>query len=121
MLVYAIAKAIKSGILPKNPDWFKWSFNMPQKISIDAGRDSAAYQNEYKLGARNLTEWLAERGKSIEDHYRERAVEIVARKRIQEEVEKATGIEIDDREMQMLNPNEMPEQEEDNKDVTTDS
>jgi len=112
VITYAIAKAIKSGILPQNDDWYKWNFTLPPKVSIDGGRDSVAKMNEWRSGAINMTELVAERGKSIDDHYLERAREVALRKRIQQEVETETGIKIEDREMSMLNVNEMPENSE---------
>jgi hypothetical protein len=106
MVSYAIAKAIKLGQLPKNDDWYKWDFNMPSKLSIDAGRDSKAKIEEYKIGAKNMTEWCNENGVSYESHIRERMREIALKKQIKREVETETGELIDDREIQMLTPNE---------------
>lgn len=105
-VTYAIAKAIKLGQLPANDDWYKWDFNMPPKLSIDAGRDSKAKIDEYKIGAKNLSEWCAEDGKDYEAHIRERMREIALKKKIKREVEEETGEIIEDREVQMLTPNE---------------
>jgi hypothetical protein len=44
---------------------------------------------------------------------RQRANEISIRKKVQQETEKRTGIQIDDREMAMYTPNEMAEPKED--------
>ena len=106
---YAIAKAQKLGILPPNDEWYKWGFTLPPKISIDPGKDSISNQNEWKVGFKNLTEILAERGLTLEDHYRQRANEVALKKTIQQETEKRTGQQIEDREMAMLTPNEMAE------------
>ena len=57
----------------------------------------------------NMTGILQERGKTHAEHIRERCGEIVERKIIKEEYEAAYGVEISDRELQMLNVNEMPE------------
>ena len=117
MIVYAIAKAIKLGILPHTDDWWKWGFTKPPKISIDPGRDSKADLDNFKAGRKNMTQLLSEDGRTYEDHVRERANEVVTRKRIQAEVEEESGIQIDDREMIMYTPNEQPE-EEDEDDVS---
>tara|TARA_R110000803_G_scaffold24227_3_gene58640 strand:- start:2476 stop:4035 length:1560 start_codon:yes stop_codon:yes gene_type:complete len=107
MVSWAIAKAVKIGQLPPSQDWYRWDFTMPPKVSIDPGRDSKALIEEYKIGSVNMTEIMQEMGKTYENVVTQRAVEIATRKRIQREVEAATGEQIDDREMQMLTPNEM--------------
>jgi len=107
MVGWAIAKAIKIGQLPPSDDWFRWDFTMPPKVSIDPGRDSKALIEEYKIGSVNMTEIMQEMGKTYESVIRERAIEVATRKRIVKEVEAATGETVDDREMQMLTPNEM--------------
>ncbi|MCW8802726.1 MAG: DUF1828 domain-containing protein, partial [Candidatus Bathyarchaeota archaeon] len=47
-----------------------------------------------------------EKGKTHSEHIRERCMEIIERKSIKEEMEAKFGVEIDDRELQMLTPNE---------------
>jgi hypothetical protein len=106
MISYAIAKAIKLGQLPKNDEWYKWGFNLPPKLSIDAGRDSKRNIEEYKIGAKNMTAWCSELGLSYEEHLRERMLEIALKKKIKKEIEAQTGEFIEDREVQMLTPNE---------------
>lgn len=115
---YAIAKAQKLGILPPNDEWWKWTFTMPPKITIDPGKDSVASLNEWKAGVKNQSDILAEKGITTEDHFRQRAAEIVLRKQIQAEFEEKTGIHIDDREMTMYTPNEMAEPEPDEEQPT---
>jgi capsid protein len=110
---YAIAKAQKLGILPENSEWWKWGFTLPPKISIDPGKDSVANLNEWRAGAKNMTQILSEQGLQYEDQMRQRANEISIRKKVQQETEKRTGIQIDDREMAMYTPNEMAEPKED--------
>lgn len=114
MVSYAIAKAIKLGQLPKNDEWYKWDFNLPPKLSIDAGRDSKKNIEEYKIGAKNMTEWCADKGISYEEHLRERMREIALKKKIKKEIEQETGEAIDDREIQMMTPNEPAQHQEDN-------
>ena len=109
IISWAVAKAIKQGLLPSSNDWYKWEFTMPPKLSIDPRNDSRTQLDEYKIGAQNMTGILQERGKTHAEHIRERCGEIVERKIIKEEFEAAYGVEISDRELQMLNVNEMPE------------
>lgn len=74
---YAIAKAIKKGILPPCADWWKWDFSMPPHISVDAGYDAEADRQDFVLGFKNLSDILPKYGKDdIKAHLRERAQEI---------------------------------------------
>lgn len=109
MINYAIAKAIKNGVLPKCDDWFKFDFNMPTKFSIDRGRESAARINEFKVGALNMTTWVGELGRTYEEQIRERCTEIAQRQIIKKEIEDKFGITIDPRELSMMTPNEAPQ------------
>lgn len=82
---YAVAKAIKRGILPESAEWWKWDFTMPPHITVDAGYDAAADREDYKLGFKNLSDILAKWGKDPEQHLRERAREEQMIQRIAEE------------------------------------
>lgn len=72
---YAVAKAIKNGELPMSLDWWRWGFAMPQKLTVDFGRDSAAQRDDYAAGVINLSDILAERGITLEDHIAARKAE----------------------------------------------
>ena len=102
---YAIAKAIKLGILEPSADWWKWDFTMPKKLTIDDGRVSKELIEMWKAGHTNQTDILGAYGKSLEEHLRERAEEIALGKVIAKEVGAAHGVEITDDEMGMRNPN----------------
>ena len=116
-ITYALSKAIDLRLLPFSPDWRQWDFPTPAQLSIDPGRDSKAGIEEWKAGTRNHTETLADKGRTLEAHYRERAQEIATRKRLAAEVSKREGVEIDDREMAMMTPNDKPDEtEESNRD-----
>ena len=65
---YAIAKAIKSGRLEYDADWWRWGFAMPTKLTVDYGRDAKAQRDDYAAGLVNLAEILAERGVSLDTH-----------------------------------------------------
>lgn len=69
---YAVAKAIKSGILEGFDDWYNWGFGMPARMTADYGRESAADLNDLNAGIRSLTDILAEEGKDIKAHAEER-------------------------------------------------
>lgn len=106
---YAIAKAQKRGDLPASGDWWKWTFSTPPKLTIDDGRVTKELETMWKMGAANLRDIVSMRGKSLEDHYKERAKEVALRKLAKEAAEAEYGVEIDDREMSMLTPNEQPD------------
>jgi len=98
---YAISKAIKRGDLPASPDWYKWLFSMPPKLTIDDGRVMKELEAGWRMGTRNHREIVGMFGKNLEDHYMERAEEVALRK---------ISVEVQEREMAMLTPNEMGEQ-----------
>jgi len=107
---WAVAKAVKLGLIPPSDDWYKWDFTMPPKLSIDPRNDSRTQIDEYKIGSQNMSGILQEKGKTHSEHIRERCMEIIERKSIKEEMEAKYGVEIDDRELQMLTPNEQPDE-----------
>lgn len=72
---YAIAKAIKNGRLRPSKDWFRWDFGMPQKLSVDYGRDEKTMRENYLCGLINLTDIVAERGGNIDTHIATRKAE----------------------------------------------
>jgi capsid protein len=91
---YALGKAIDSGILPASRRFWDFGFSVNNQLSIDLGRDSNSLREEYKLGLKNLSEILAEQGKQLETHLRERAEEAALCERIRQEVEARTGVTI---------------------------
>jgi capsid protein len=103
---YAIAKAIKQGLLPFDEDFYKWTFSKPPFLSIDFGRDSNAIREEYKLGIRNLSEILEEQGKNLEDHLYQRAMEEAQAILIRQQVEGEYGVTIDPLKMRLTAANE---------------
>lgn len=80
---YAISKAIKIGILPKYKGSdlggsLKWNFTLPPVLTVDSGYANSDSREAYKLGMKNLSEILAEQGKTLEDHIEQRAAEELA-------------------------------------------
>lgn len=111
---YALAKAIKIGILPapKNPsDWWKIDFAMPRKFSIDPGREAQQRREDFRMGLRNRTDIAAEEGRAdAETMEDERLDEVYRRARkMKEAADRNPDIKIDRREIFMLTPNDMPE------------
>jgi hypothetical protein len=108
LVSYAVAKAQKRGDLPQSPDWFKWDFSTPPKLTIDDGRITKELETLWKMGAANMRDIVSMRGKTYEDHIRERAHEIALRKMAAAEATQLYGVPVDDREMAMLTANEQP-------------
>ncbi len=104
---YAIAKAQKRGDLPQSSDWWQWDFSTPPKLTIDDGRVTKELEALWKIGAANMRDIVSMRGKTYEEHIRERATEVALRKIAAAEAAETYGVPVDDREMAMLTPNEM--------------
>jgi capsid protein len=69
---YAVAKAIKQGILPASDEWYRWSFRMPQSMTVDYGRDGKSDREDYVMGIKNLGDLLAAEGIDLDEHIRSR-------------------------------------------------
>lgn len=110
---YAVAKAIKVGLLPKpsdSADWWKFDFNMPRKFSIDPGREAQQRREDYRMGLRNRTGILAEEGGGDNEFFDyERIGEVFDREERILAEEARRGITVDRRLFYMLTPNEMPD------------
>jgi len=65
---YAVAKAIKSGLLPPNEEWYCWRFTMPARMTTDYGRDAKADLADYQAGLKSMTDILGEEGIDLDDH-----------------------------------------------------
>jgi len=121
IISWAVAKAQKIGVLPQSPEWYRWTFTMPRKLTIDDGRMSKEQIEGWRAGYVNHEDILGDYGKTLEEHYDARAREIYLRKKASEKWS-IDGIEIEDREMSMLTPNEQSaEQMEAAKSPTTQS
>jgi len=72
---YAVAKAIKHGRLSPNPEWYKWKFTLPARITTDYGRDAQADREDYKAGMKTLTGILAEQGVDFDEFMDEKRME----------------------------------------------
>lgn len=64
---WRIAKAVKAGELPANPDWWKFSHQTPEELTADKGYSSQVDREEYKLGLVTLKDLAARRGKWWEE------------------------------------------------------
>ncbi len=107
---WAVAKAQKAGMLPPSPEWYRWDFTMPPKLTIDDGRVGKELDTAWKSGWQNHEDILGMHGKDLEEHYDQRAREVYLRKKYAAKWS-IEGIEVEEREMAMLTPNEMSEKE----------
>ena len=96
---YAVGKAIDNGDLEPFKRFWDVDFTLPARLTVDDGRETAGLLKAYEAGVLNMTELQDYKGKSVDDHFRERALETAARKRITEEVAAATGEEITEEDM----------------------
>lgn len=104
---YAVSKAIKRKDLPASPDWYKFGFSKPPKLTIDDGRVIKELESSYKLGFKSASDITGAMGREYKDVIRQKAEESAMRKLIAKEIGEKYGVEIDPRELLMLNPNEM--------------
>jgi hypothetical protein len=68
---YRIAKAIKSGMLKENDEWFKWTFQGPAKLTADRKYDSEIDIEETRAGFTTDRIACARRGLYRDDVYEE--------------------------------------------------
>jgi capsid protein len=110
---WALAKAMKAGILPypkTQSDWWRWHFSMPAKFSVDKGRDAQQRREDYKMGFVNRADVIAESGGNIEDVDTARIKEIFDREVKIRAAEEAYGIQMDRRLFYMMGPNDMAQE-----------
>jgi capsid protein len=96
---YGVAKAMKIGVLPFDADWFLWDAQLPKSLTVDAGNQSKADIEEYRIGFKTLSEIYGRRGLDWQAQLRQRIAE---RKFLLEELQ---GSGIKPEEIQMLTPN----------------
>lgn len=73
---YAVAKAIKQGLLDPSDEWYKWNFTLPARMTADYGREANADREDYFAGITNLGDILGEEGRDIDQHIRDRQSEM---------------------------------------------
>jgi len=112
---WAYSVFAQQGRIPKLSAPTLWDFSRPPRLSVDDGRESKMELEELRTGSRNLSEILASRGLKEDDFYDSRARSVWMRKytaqKVAEELNAKHGadIEVEEREMFMLTPNEMAE------------
>lgn len=66
---HIISKGYTRGDLPKVPNWWKVSWQLPAKITVDVGRESKANLEEIKSGTRTMLRDIGEQGGDWREHY----------------------------------------------------
>lgn len=68
--LYTIAKAMKTGRLPrcKDPEWWKHVWIPPPRLTVDFGRDGQLHLDQLKMGAITYTRLLGWQGQDFETH-----------------------------------------------------
>lgn len=93
---YAVAKATKTGRLPKNEQWWMFNFTVPARITVDYGRDSKSDVLEIQAGTLDPAQVVEARGEEWQtfntQKYRNQAAAI----KIKQRVEQETGIQLPD-------------------------
>lgn len=99
---WRISKAIKLGLLPKDPDWFSWKYQGPAKITADEKYQSSVSIEEMRAGLTSLKTEAEKRGEYWED-VQDDAIEV--EKRLQSRC-KEEGV--DPNRIVLLTPNGNP-------------
>jgi len=109
-ITFAVSVGVKEQGLPELENPMAWTFSMPPRLTVDDGRELKSQMEAWRAGAVNLSEIVESRGTTVEEHYMRRANDIALKKKAQAAAETAHGVQIDDREMGMLTPNDPPDE-----------
>lgn len=68
--IYTLAKAMKTGRLPKcqDPEWWKHMWIPPPRLTVDYGRDGRLHLEQLKTGVITYTRLLGWQGQDFETH-----------------------------------------------------
>ena len=78
IICWAIAVAIKLGILEDCDDWYLWDFQLPAELSVDNGNDRADDRDDLRAGLGNKRRILGRRGLNYEIEAAQRKKEVDA-------------------------------------------
>lgn len=98
---WAIANAIEIGAIPFSEDWRKWGVTLPPEYSLNPTKAAESRRRDLELGLTTVGRILKDEGTAggVKALFRERALEIAAKKTIRDEVSAQTGQTIEDWEM----------------------
>ena len=72
---YVIGSAVASGALKANDAWNKVNWVTPRRVTVDAGRESAANQRDIEMGLKTLSDHFQELGQDPREEIRRRAAD----------------------------------------------
>lgn len=78
IVCWAIAVAIKNGILEPDPDWYLWDFQLPGELSVDDGNDRSNDRDDLRAGLTNKRRIYGRRGLNHEIEQAQRKKEVSA-------------------------------------------
>ena len=99
IVVYAVGKAMDRGELKPFKRFWDIGFTVPPRLTVDDGREIVGLLKAYEAGALNMSEIQGYKGRTVEQHWTERANDAADRKRIAAEVSAATGQDVTDADM----------------------
>jgi len=105
---YASKKLTKNAGAPDSPDWWRWTFSYPRRISIDGGRDTKSLLEMHARGAISDGELLEERGYDgdEEDYWTNKFHKAAEKEQLFADAQKQYGVELDPRYKGMWTPND---------------
>lgn len=78
IICWAIAIAIKNGILEDDPDWYLWDFQLPEELSVDDGNDRSNDRDDLRAGLTTKRRIYGRRGLNHEIEAAQRKKEVDA-------------------------------------------
>lgn len=93
-VTYALAKAYRGGITGSTPNSMLWGFTMPARLTVDDGREDKACLEAVQAGTCSLSQYLANQGSNLREHFTRLANERVEAERIAAKVSAREGVTI---------------------------
>lgn len=109
LIGYATAKLQKMGRIPQSPDWWRYSFNKPPKVTIDDGRVSKAALEMHARGVISDEDLLDDRGVDHDEFWTRKFDRAATKEKLFAEAEARHGVKIDPRVKGMFTPNDKAE------------
>lgn len=113
MIGYAYKKMVQTGSVSDSPDWYRWTFSKPPKITIDDGRVSKAMLELWRAGVVSDEDLLTDMGKDHDDFFRSKFAKAADKEIMFNDAQQAKGVKLDPRVKGMFTPNDTPETNED--------
>ena len=107
---YAFKKLVKLGRISDSPDWWRWSFSTPPKLTVDDGRVSKAMLELWRAGVVSDEDILDDMGKDHDEHFQRKFTKACDKELMFEDIQNRKSIRIDSRYKGMFTPNDMGEE-----------